>query len=348
MKASLCHRAIGIFALAFALPCASAFAQATSAEPAPAASTDGIATPPVARAPLPAEVIELRNKDTRVLTIGYRLVTGNARYCETKTYAAGLLLHDVGAYGDSDGLRKTLGLQGDVGVQALVPGGPAQQAGLHVDDTVIAIGDLSIADIPNENAKRWERIETIRAETERLLSETGTLPLTVLREGAPVVVTIEGVPACPSRFEVGLGKRAVADGHRVVIGPEFVGIDYPEALLAGIVAHEFAHNMLRHRAWFDAYGKRTGKGVRLTEREADRLSPWLLANAGLDPRGGVEFFKKWGPRHGMWIFRDRSHDAWDERAENMAAELPQIELLMESEGGADWSRHFHREKLPSR
>ena len=60
MKASLCHRAIGIFALAFALPCAPALAQPTSAEPAPTASTDGIATPPVARAPLPAEVVELR------------------------------------------------------------------------------------------------------------------------------------------------------------------------------------------------------------------------------------------------------------------------------------------------
>ena len=293
-------------------------------------------------------MLDLRAKDTRVLTIGYRLVTGNARYCENTTYADGLLLHDVGAYADADGLRTILGLTGDVGVQALVPGGPAQRAGLRLDDTVIAIGDLRIADIPNENAKPWERIETIRAETERLLAETGTLPVTVLREGAPVVLTIEGVPACPSRFEVGLGKRAVADGHRVVIGPEFVGMDYPEALLAGIVAHEFAHNLLRHRAWFDAYGKRTRKGVRLTEREADRLSPWLLANAGLDPDGGAKFFERWGPRHGMWIFRDRSHDAWDERVENMAAEIPRIESLMKSEGTADWPRHFRREKLPSR
>lgn len=331
-------RATGLFAFALALSCAPALAQTTA---------NGEAMQ-LSRKPLPADVTELRQKDTRVLTIGYRLVTGNARYCENRTHAAGLLLHDVGAYGDADGLRKTLDLKGDVGVQALVAGGPAKRAGLRVDDTVTAIGGLRITDIPNKNAKPWERIETIRAETERLLAETGTLPVTVLRNGAPVVLTIEGVPACPSRFEVGLGKRAVADGHRVVIGPEFVGIDYPEALLAGIVAHEFAHNLLRHRAWFDAYGKRTGKGVRLTEREADRLSPWLLANAGLDPEGGVAFFKKWGPRHGMWIFRDRSHDAWDERAENMAAELPQIELLMESEGGADWSRYFRREKLPSR
>lgn len=348
MRGWVSHRAIGRVALVFALPCTPVLAQTTAVEAPPAVSIDQDIIPPAADAPLPAEVLALRAKDTRVLTIGYRLVTGNAQYCQNATHAAGVLLHDVGAYADPDALRQTLGLAGDVGVQALVPDGPAQRAGLRLDDTVIAIGDLRIADIANENAKPWERIETIRAETERLLAATGTLPITVLRDGVPLVLTIEGVPACPSRFEVGLGKRAVADGHRVVIGPEFVGMDYPEALLAGIVAHEFAHNLLRHRAWFDAYGKRTRKGVRLTEREADRLSPWLLANAGLDPDGGAKFFERWGPRHGMWIFRDRSHDAWDERVENMAAEIPRIESLMQNEGTADWPRYFRREKLPSR
>ena len=297
---------------------------------------------------LAASFATLRARDARVLELGYRLVTGNARFCEDATSTAGLLLHDVRAYGKGEALRSFLGLQGDVGVQALVPGGPAERAGLKIDDTVLAIGPLRVSDIDIEGAEPWQRTETIRAATERMLDENGVLPLTILRDGRPVELTIEGVPACRSRFEVGPGKRAVADGHRIVLGQDFVGIDYPDPLLAGLVAHELAHNLLRHRAWFDAYGKRTRRGVRLTEREADRLSPWLLANAGLDPDGGAKFFKRWGPRHGMWIFRDRDHDAWDERVDNMAAEIPQIESLMASEGAADWPRHFRREKLPSR
>ena len=115
------------------------------------------------RAILPPEIAELRRQDERVLQLGYRLVTGNARFCADRTHTAGLLLHDMGAYGEGEALRGLLGLTGDIGVQALVPDGPAARAGLQVDDTVLAVGDLVIADIPTEKSKSWERIETIRA-----------------------------------------------------------------------------------------------------------------------------------------------------------------------------------------
>ncbi len=323
-----------------------ALALALATAPALARQSTDTAITPATRAPLPANVVELRDMDTRVLVLGYKLATGNVRYCADPTHTVGLLLHDVSAYADSKALRAILGLSSDIGVQALVPGGPADRAGLRLDDTVIAIGDLRVDGPPAPKTKPWERIEAIRAESERLLDETGNLPLTVLRDGQPVTLDIAGVPACRSRFEVADGSDALADGHRVLIGPEFVTDEYPDPLLAGLVAHEFAHNVLRHRAWFDANGGRKQKSVRLTEREADRLSPWLLANAGFDPRGAAQFWEYWGPRHGGWIFRDRQHDGWDERAENIAAEIPLIEKAVAAEGGADWSRHFRREKLP--
>ncbi|WP_370178083.1 hypothetical protein [Alteriqipengyuania sp.] len=307
----------------------------------------GVASAPAAagQAPqLPSAVAELRTQDARVLTLGYRLKTGNARYCQDATSTAGLLLHDMALYKDGETLRRILGLGSDVGVQALVSGGPAERAGVRIDDTVIAIGTSDVADFALEDGKPWTRIEAIRAETERLLDETGSLSITVLRGTGPIVLDIEGVPACRSRFEIGDDSRAVADGHRVVIGSRFVGIDYPDPLLAAVLAHEMSHNLLRHRAWFDANGGRKQKAVRLTEREADRLSPWLLANAGFDPRAGAEFFSKWGPVHGGWIFRARSHDGWDERVEFIEAEIAEMETL----GSTDWSQHFVKEKLPGK
>tara|TARA_B100001179_G_scaffold152747_1_gene111172 strand:+ start:1152 stop:2129 length:978 start_codon:yes stop_codon:yes gene_type:complete len=293
---------------------------------------------------LPSALAELRAQDARVLTLGYRLVTGNARYCSDTTFTAGLLLHDMAPYEDGSSLQRILGLAGDIGVQALVEGGPAQSAGLQVDDTVIAIGTTQVADVPLEKGKPWTRIEAIRAESERLLDETGSLPITVLRDNAPVQIEIAGVPACRSRFEIGEDSRAVADGHRVVIGSKFAGIDYADPLLAAALAHELSHNLLRHRAWFDANGGRKRKSVRLTEREADRLSAWLLANAGFDPQAGVAFFSKWGPAHGGWIFRKRSHDGWDERVEFIEAEIARMEAL----ASTDWSQHFIKENLPGK
>ena len=87
--------------------------------------------------------------------------------------------------------------------------------------------------------------------------------------------------------------------------------------------------------------------VRLTEREADRLMPWLLANAGFDPVAGAHFFERWGPRHGGWIFRARSHDGWDERADFIAAELPLVRHSQTARGGADWPALFVRDIQPA-
>lgn len=298
------------------------------------------------RAPLPSDFAQLRAHDARVLEIGHRLVTANAPFCADRTHDAGLLLHDLSAYGDARELRSLLNLAGDIGVQALVPGGPAQRAGLRIDDTILAIGNLEIASIATDGAKSWERIETIRAQSERLLTESGSLTVTVARTDGPVEITISGAPSCRSRFEIGEGGRAVADGHRVVIGPDFVGLDYPEPLLAAVLAHELAHNLLFHRAWLDSNGGRKRKTVRLTEREADRLMPWLLANAGYQPEAAARFMLTWGPGNDGWIFRARTHDGWDERVEFIEAELPQIAAHRTADGTVDWREHFRKEDLP--
>ena len=332
-------------ALAFVATGMPAMAQAPIEDAATVGQAPGTAAP-APRPPLPEEIAQLRTQDARLLVLGHRLLTGNARFCENATSSAGLLLHDMAAYGSGERLRGILGLTGDIGVQALVPGGPAERAGLLVDDTVLAIGAMRIADIPTEDRESWERIETIRAEIERLLSEAGRLPITVMRSEGPALIEIEGVPACRSRFEIGEGGRAVADGHRIVIGPNFVGIDYPDPLLAAVLAHELAHNLLGHRAWFDANGGRKRKAVRLTEREADRLMPWLLANAGFEPEAAARFMERWGPQHGGWIFRKRTHDGWDERVEFIEAELPLIETLQLAGRDIDWAQHFTREELP--
>jgi len=144
---------------------------------------------------------------------------------------------------------------------------------------------------------------------------------------------------------MGEGNKAVADGNRVVIGIESPAFQYEEDELAALIAHELAHNLLGHTAWLDR-NKRKRRHVRMTEREADRLIPWLLVNAGYDPRGGKRFFEKWGPRNDGWIFRARTHDGWDERAEFIEAEIPAIEALMAEHGKADWRTHFRREIDP--
>ena len=289
---------------------------------------------------LPDDFSELRAKDTRIQRLGYTLAVGNAPYCSVTRPSLGLMLHDIAVYEEDGRLRSALGLTGDIAVQVVVPGSPAVGV-LTPDMTIASIEDTAISDIPFEEKRKWSRMTELNALLDQSLDKDGSVTLG-LQNGR--TVELKGTPACATRFEVGgIGKRAVADGERVVIGNKFPGLAYDDPELAAVMAHELAHNVLGHRALLDAQG-RGRKLVRATEREADRLAPWLLANAGFEPEAALRFMQTWGPDHsGGWLLRKRTHDGWDERAEMIAAEAALVRAHLEADGTADWKTRFRRE-----
>jgi hypothetical protein len=191
----------------------------------------------------------------------------------------------------------------------------------------------------------WQRLVRVHDHVEAQLAAQGGITIT-FTDGA--AARLRAVPVCATRFELmGEGKKAVADGNRVVIGIGFPAFDYPEEeVFAALVAHELAHNVLGHDDWLDRNG-RSARNVRRIEREADRLVPWLLANAGYDPAAAVTFMTRWGSAHDAGLKLRRTHEGWDERAEAMAAELPAVTAWMTAEGKADWAKQFRREINPA-
>lgn len=293
--------------------------------------------------PDPLEIFQAR--EDLLFRVGYRLATANAPFCERAIEVSGLLIHDADSYADAGAVRSRFALSGDIGAQAVAPASPAAMAGIAQNDTILAIdGKPVVGDWP-KTEPRWQRGFAIRDAIDAALAE-GALDLTWQSPGeAPRSATIEGVPACPTRFELIDSKsNAAADGNRVLVGENFVGLTYDEPIFAAAIAHEMAHNIFRHPQTFHEIGWKR-KLVRLSERDADRLMPWLLENAGYDPRDAVRFMRIWGPRHGGWIFRARTHDGWDERAEFIEAELPKIEHAksLREDGLADWARYFDSE-----
>ena len=77
-------------------------------------------------------------------------------------------------------------------------------------------------------------------------------------------------------------------------------------------------------------------------QEADRLTPWLMANGGYEPAAAVRFMRRWGPQHDGGLLRKRTHAGWDERAEAIAAELPLIARSMGDFAAANWPQRFRR------
>lgn len=289
-----------------------------------------------------AAIARYQDADQRLQDVGWQLARGNAPFCPKVVPSIGLQLQDMASYGAPAIARNALGLAGDFAVQTAARGSPAALAGAFTRNReVVRLERFDPNAWPAGGAMDWQRLARAHDHVEAMLTEHGGIAVGFADGGEARVAPAE---VCATRFELmGDGGKAVADGKRVVIGIGFPAFAYAEEpVFAALVAHELAHNVLGHDAWLDRNGRRA-KLVRRIEREADRLIPWLLANAGYDPEAGVTFMTRWGSAHDSGLRMRYGHDGWDERAEAIAAEVVLVKALMAREGRADWRRHFRRE-----
>src|SRR3546814_927767 len=276
----------------------------------------------------------IRSVDTDIAAIGYRLATANAPLCDRQEPGLGLLLHTPDQYARDvrgEAIRH-FRFAGLVGVEAVLPGSPAATAGVRSDDTLLGIGAVRFKPADRQaKAGTAALIDATRAVM--ALPPARQLTLRLRRDGVDHDRSVTPIPACRSRFEVVLGNSflAQADGELVQIGSRFLA-DYPQWVAAPI-AHELAHNILRHRERLEAkgvnYGLLSGIGrnvgyFRQTELEADILSVSLLANANYDPHIALAFWHVYGPAHDSNIFNSRTHPGWETRVAVITRAIAQL------------------------
>ena len=148
---------------------------------------------------------------------------------------------------------------------------------------------------------------------------------------------------CAAKFRLTGDDEAYASKNTVFFGEGFMGFGLPRELFAAAVAHELAHVIQGHAQRKEA--ERWGwRETRASEREADRMMPWLLFNAGYDPEAASDWMRAWGPKHSGGLLRKRTHDGWDERLAMIVAETAALKRLVAANdwtpGEADWSQRF--------
>ncbi len=282
-----------------------------------------------ATAAAPSPYAALAATEARVATIGFRLTTANASWCpvrqpqfgwiwgDPRLYAPDRRTEALGAYGAGD--------HGHAFVAALAPGSPAAAAGIGAGAPVTAMAGAPVPDGAGDHP--FARITAIET---RLAARPVDAAL-ALDIGAGRSVSVVPVPGCASDFRVEANGKAgaVADGRIVLVNQGLADFAADDAELAAAIAHELAHNILRHRARLDAagvdrgLGKQFGRNARLfrqTEVEADRLSVWLLAGAGYDPAAAARFWKRFGQRKGRPLFQAGTHPNWRDRVAALEAE----------------------------
>lgn len=292
----------------------------------------------LAAAPAPSVSVALDHllqNDARVLAIGWRLGRGNAAFCAETRPAIGLTLIDSASYADPPSIRRALGIGGDVAVSTVAPGSPAAAAGLAPRAEIAAVSGQGVMRIPVDGARDWRRQLALARAVDSELARSGSVTI-VWRDskGQPRETMLRGEPACVSRFEVGGARqKPLADGEVVRIGPDY--LDVSDDLVAAMLAHEMAHNVLGHHRR-RAAGERSTSAIRAMEEEADRLAPWLLANAGYDPAAMLRLAQDRRQHDGL--IAPATHGSWKTRGRAIAEELKAIAAA--GPAPLDWRRRF--------
>lgn len=283
----------------------------------------------------------LQTADAAVQSVGWALARANAPWCARSAPAVGLLLLDTQTYTDPAAARDAYGLSGDIAIAAVAEGGPADRAGIHANATVEELAGRPVGDWAGSR-RGWDRLAALDAVIDTALARDGAITLRLVGQ-APL--RIAGEPACTVHFLIDDGKGgARASRTRVRIGRRlFEKTRGDEGLLAAVIAHELAHAVLDHESRLTATHRAPGL-VRRTEREADRLSVWLLANAGYAPHDGVRFMEQIGRAH-QFLLADPSHGGWQTRARAMSAEIEALHAAQATrpDHAADWQHDFRPE-----
>jgi hypothetical protein len=277
----------------------------------------------------------MRALDQRVATIGHRLAVAGLGLCADRAWLPGMAVHDLSQYGAEfrPAAIRAFGLDAGPGVLALAAGGPAEQAGLRVDDILLAFdGRPPPAGTPGR-AGSFESMERILAALDEAFAD-GRATIEVRRGGAPLAIAVAAEQGCATRFQLVPGRslNARADGRYVQLSIAIAQYVADDSELAAVLAHEFAHNVLGHRVRLDAAGVRRGflgnfggnaRRIRETEIEADRLSVYLMERAGYDPQAAVRFWSRFG-RRGLNFLGSPTHPNWRSRIRLFETEIAAI------------------------
>jgi beta-barrel assembly-enhancing protease len=285
-----------------------------------------------------AEYQLLAERDLRLATIGYHLAKASAPYCKVTSRNPGWVLHDIAQYGDALAARAAFDFREPVSVSIVVEGGGAALAGIKPGDGLVSLnGRKWVWTSGTKGRPAWERVEATRTEILGLLDSNGSATLLLAQQDGTKTITLAPDPICASDFRVDPRPKrdAGADGETVRVTSGLIDYVTDDDELAAVVAHELSHNLLGHRARIDATQKGKTRLTKITEEEADRLSVWLMANAGYDPEAAISFWQRYGKATGLGIFTAPTHHRWESRVAMMREEIDRINATGAANGRRD-------------
>ena len=209
-------------------------------------------------------------------------------------------------------------------VTGVMPGGPAQRAGVQRGDVLRSANGKPL-DISGNTADLTRRLVE--------LASAGPLSLDLLRAGQPIAVNIPApVNVCDTRFTVVVGDavNAYADGKTVFATYGAMNLFATDEDLAVVLGHELAHNILGHVRQ-NASGKPNGSTTPEQEAEADAVGLYFTARAGFNIKDAPNVWRRLAAQDPAHISAGGGHPSTAARFLNL--EAVRDEILMRQAAG---------------
>ncbi len=298
-----------------------------------------------AAASLDERLAGLGKMEERVIRVGHRLsmATSRAGWCDASP-SLGWTLGELGQYRKAirQNVRSAWRIPpgASLFVAAVAPGGAAERAGVRAGMGIATIAGQAPLTVNFDGEQRMALANSERV-IDGALGERGVVDVELIgADGARRTVSLNGAPACKTRFEVMTedDPQAYADGEIVQVTAGMSQFtDASDDELAAVIAHELGHNILRHRARTEDsgtprdYRRYLGRYTRLSrqmEEEADRLSVWILQLSGFNPQAPISFWERFGPDNDSPHPFGRTHSPWRERVAAVQAEVASMRAAL--------------------
>jgi Zn-dependent protease with chaperone function len=294
-----------------------------------AALPSALSPPPVTREALLAEYVfeqeaaldRLRAQESRLAAVVFRLAAGAVGLCPKTGPATGMVLHHIDQYGAETRpyARTWFRMDESPAVLALVPGSPADLAGLRVGDALVSVNGYRFEPSPGPmpSSASYAAMEKARRLLDRELA-AGPATLSIRRSGADLALQLSAQRHCVSdvQLEVSSQVNASADKERLFITTAMVRYAGTDDELAIFVAHELAHIFLGHQDRIALSGPggallgnlgSAGQGLRNLEAEADYLGLYLVARADYDIGAAEPLWRQFGADFPVIRRQHRTH-----------------------------------------
>lgn len=300
----------------------------------------------------------LIQEQERIAQVAYHLSVGTVTLCKgEETLVTGAYMFDWDLTSDEwiDVANEALGINlhtPGIEVLFILPGSPADIAGLRPGDRIIRLGEWRVPSKRGAFTELYGRLKSLNTE------KSSSIDLRIQREARFVDVTLYPVIGCdfPIVLREDESIGAFSDGEKVMINRGMLRFARNDDELAMIITHEVAHNVLDHidiKRKNALQGAAVGvvvdillaaaTGVRTDvfqqvgtnigalayskdfEIEADDYSAYLMAQAGFDISGIPTYWRYLGSVDQEQLQYSLTHPTSVERSINMRKTVDEIE-----------------------